>query len=73
MDSKSLGLKGVQAVGGVGRGYRRSSSTGTSGASQSVQKMVADTTNQGPKSERLHRFYFQGAGFSGANKVKNIG
>jgi flagellin len=71
VDSKSLGLKGVQAVGASAVDIGPSSSTGTSGASQSVQKLVTDTTNQGSEvTNGFTDFYFQGAGFSGANKVK---
>ena len=71
VDSKSLGLKGVQAVGASGVDIGPASSTGTAGASQSVAKLVADTTNQGSEvTSGSTDFYFQGAGFSGANKVK---
>src|SRR5690348_14177927 len=40
VDSKSLSLKGVQAVGAAAVDIGPSSSTGTAGASQSVQKLV---------------------------------
>ena len=70
VDSKSLGLKGVQAVGASAVDIGPSSSTGTSGASQSVQKLLADTTNQGSElTSGSSVFYFNGPGFAGANKV----
>jgi len=71
VDSKSLGLKGVQAVGASAVDIGAASSTGTGGASQSVGKLIADTTNQGSEATSGYTdFYFQGAGFTGANRVK---
>ena len=70
VDSKSLGLKGVQAVGASAVDIGPSSTTGTLGASQSVQEIVRNTTNQGSEATSGNTvFYFQGPGFSGANKV----
>ncbi|HEX4593799.1 MAG TPA: flagellin [Bryobacteraceae bacterium] len=72
VDTKSLGLNGVQAVGASAVDLGPNSTTGNSGAvSQSVQNIVGDATNQASEvNAGLTDFYFQAAGFTGANKVK---
>jgi flagellin len=66
VDSKSLGLKGVQAAGAAG------SDIGT-GSSTSVQNIVTNATNLGSIANNTTDFYFTGPGFSdtyGSNVVK---
>ena len=72
VDTQSLGLQGVQAVGAAAVDIGPNSTTGHSGAvSQSVQNIVGDATNQGSEvNAGFTDFYFQAAGFTGANKVK---
>src|SRR6202049_2631481 len=72
VDSKSLGLNGVQAVGASAVDLGPASTTGNGGlVSQSVQKIVADATNQASEVNAGNTdFYFQANGFSGANRVK---
>jgi len=71
VDTQSLGLQGVQAVGASAVDIGANSTTGNSGAvSQSVQNIVGDATNQSSEVTSGNTvFYFQAAGFSGANKV----
>ena len=64
VDSKSLGLAGVQAIGVAG------TDIGTGAVSTKVSDIVANTTNTGSEAASGNTvFYFQGPGFSGANKV----
>jgi flagellin len=71
VDTQSLGLQGVQAVGASAVDIGASSTTGNGGlVSQSVQNIVGDATNQGSEVTSGNTvFYFQAAGFTGANKV----
>lgn len=65
VDARTLGLKGFQAAGVAG------TDIGTGSASTSVQAILADTTNQGSEAVSGYTdFYFSGAGFAGANKIK---
>ena len=72
VDTQSLGLQGVQAIGASAVDIGATSTTGNSGAvSQSVQNIVGDATNQGSEVNSGNTdFYFTAAGFTGANKVK---
>jgi flagellin len=66
VDTKSLGLSGVQAAGAAG------SDIGT-GSSTSVQNILANATNQASISNNTTNFYFTGPGFSdtfGNNVIK---
>ena len=65
VDSKSLGLKGLQSVGGAS-----SFDLGASSAT-SVATIVGNTTNTGSEGVAgFTDFYFRGSGFSDANRVK---
>jgi flagellin len=72
VDTQSLGLQGVQATGASAVDLGPASTSGNGGAvSQSVQKIVGDATNQGSEVNSGYTdFYFQAAGFSGANRVR---
>jgi flagellin len=64
VDSKSLGLSGVQAIGVAG------TDIGAGSASTSVANILAigaNTTSEAVAGSTV--FYFQGPGFSGANKI----
>lgn len=64
VDSKSLGLKGVQSIGTAG------TDIGTGSASTSVATILANTTNTGSEAvPGTTQFFISGPGFSGANKV----
>lgn len=64
VDTKSLGLAGVQAIGVAG------TDIGTGSASTKVSDILANTTNTGSEAVSGSTvFYFQGPGFSGANRV----
>jgi flagellin len=64
VDAKSLGLKGVQAVGVA------NTDIGT-GSSTSVANILADTTNQGSQAQGgFTQFTFKGSGFSDDQGVK---
>lgn len=64
VDSKSLGLKGVQAQGNTSVDLSASQAT-------SVQNLVNDITNKASESvSGTTDFYFKGSGFSDSNKVK---
>ena len=62
VDSKSLGLKGMQVIAG-------SEDIGSASANHSVSKIVADTNNTTSVSG-FTDFYFTGPGFSDDGKVK---
>ena len=63
VDTQALGMKGMQAVAGTAD-LGNSSST-------SVANILADSTNEGSEATSgSTSFYFSGAGFSDANKVK---
>jgi len=65
VDSKSLGLKGVQAQG------VSSVDIGAGSASTSVQAIVTDTTNVGSVAVGgFSDFYFKGPGFSDGERIK---
>ncbi len=65
VDSKSLGLKGVQAQG------VSSIDIGTGSAATSVQAIVADATNTGSVAVGgFSDFYFKGPGFSDGERIK---
>jgi flagellin len=65
VDSKSLGLQGVQAQG------VSSIDIGSGSASTSVSAIVNDSTNLGSVATAGYSdFYFRGAGFSGKDRVK---
>ncbi len=65
VDSKSLGLKGVQAVG------VSSIDIGTGSANTSVASILANATNTGSEvAAGFTDFYFRGPGFSDGNRVK---
>jgi flagellin len=68
VDSKSLGLKGVQAGGAAG------SDIGV-GSSTSVQNIVSNATNLGSITNNTTKFYFTGPGFTDTygNNVMSIG
>ncbi len=67
VDAKSLGLKGMQAAGGVAA----TTDIGASSATTSVSTILANTTNTGSEAVAGYTdFYFRGAGFSDANRVK---
>ena len=64
VDTKSLGLAGVQAIGVANKDI------GTGSATTKVSDILANTTNTGSEAVSGSTvFYFQGPGFSGANKV----
>ncbi len=64
VDTRSLGLSGVQASGVTGTDISSSSTT-------SVANIIADSTNSGDASTAgFTDFYFRGAGFSDTNRVK---
>jgi len=64
VDAKSLGLKGMQAIGVTG------TDIGTGAASTSVQAIVEDTANKGSLATAgFTEFTFYGAGFSDNDKV----
>jgi flagellin len=64
VDSKSLGLSGVQAIGVAG------TDIGTGSASTSVADILATGANTASEAVAGNTvFYFQGPGFSGANKI----
>ena len=66
VDSKSLGLKGVQASGAAATDIGVGSST-------SVQNIITDTTNLASITNNTTEFYFNGPGFTdtyGSNVVK---
>ena len=66
VDSKSLGLKGLQAAGGTAGTTDIGASSATS-----VALILANTTNTGSEAVGgFTDFYFRGAGFSDANRVK---
>lgn len=65
VDSKSLGLKGVQSVG------KSAIDIGTGSPSTSVAQIVALAANQASEATSGSTdFYFRGSGFSDANRVK---
>lgn len=65
VDSKSLGLKGVQAIGVA------ATDIGTGSATTSVQTILANTTNTGSQTDAsFTEFYFRGPGFGGNDRVK---
>jgi flagellin len=65
VDSKSLGLKGVQAAG------ISSIDIGTGSASTSVSAILANATNTGSlATSGVSDFYFRGPGFGDDNRVK---
>ncbi len=65
VDSRSLGLSGLQAASAAG------TDLSTSSASTSVQSIVNNTTNIGSEAVSGYSdFYFRGAGFSDADRVK---
>jgi flagellin len=65
VDAKSLGMKGVQAVGVTGTDI--SSTNGTT----SVAKLLVDSNNTGSlATQGFADFYFRGPGFGDANRVK---
>jgi len=65
VDAKSLGLKGVQAVGVTGQDI------GTGSATTSVATILANATNTGSQQAGgFTDFYFRGSGFSDDNAVK---
>jgi flagellin len=67
VDSKSLGLKGVQAVGVIGSG----TDIGAGSPSTSVQAIVNLAANQNSEVTAGNTdFYFRGSGFADANRVK---
>jgi flagellin len=64
VDSKSLGLSGVQAIGVAG------TDIGDGSATTSVSDILGTAANTGSEAVSGNTvFYFQGPGFSGANKV----
>jgi flagellin len=64
VDAKSLGLKGVQAVGVAGTDLSNASTT-------SVQNILADPTNANSQAQAGYSdFYFRGPGFSDNEAVK---
>jgi len=64
VDTKSLGLSGVQAIGVAG------TDIGTGAVSTKVSDILANPTNAGSEAVNGNTvFYFQGPGFSGANKL----
>ena len=66
VDSKSLGLKGLQAAGGT----KGTTDIGSS-SSTSVANILAVATNSASEGVAGYTdFYFRGAGFSDANRVK---
>jgi flagellin len=65
VDSRSLGLKGVQAVGNI------AVDLGSVGATApNVANILADPTNQASAPAGFTNFYFSGPGFSDAGKIK---
>ena len=65
VDSKSLGLKGAQAIGVSG------TDIGSGSAATTVQQIVTDTTNTGSLATAgFTDFYFRGPGFSDNDSVK---
>lgn len=65
IDANSLGLKGVQAAG------VSTVDIGTGGGNTTVAKIIDDATNKGSlAASGFTDFYFRGAGFSDANRVK---
>ncbi len=67
VDSRSLGLKGVQAVGGT----TGTTDIGSGSASTSVEDIVGNATNLASlRTSGATDFYFAGAGFSDQNKVR---
>jgi flagellin len=65
VDSKSLGMKGVQAAGVAG------TDIGTGAAKTSVQQILSDSTNLGSEAVGGYTdFYFYGPGFGDSNRVK---
>ncbi|MCS7025707.1 MAG: flagellin [Bryobacteraceae bacterium] len=64
VDTQSLGLSGVQAASRIGTDLSASSTT-------SVQAIVNDTTNRNSTAVAGYTdFYFRGAGFSDADRIK---
>lgn len=67
VDAKSLGLKGVQALGGTSG----TTDIGTGSASTSVEKIVGNATNiASERTSGFTDFYFAGPGFGDQNKIK---
>jgi len=65
VDAKSLGLKGMQALGGV----ESATDIGAGSAHTSVAAILADTNNT-TVLPNYSDFYFAGPGFAGSSKVK---
>jgi flagellin len=67
VDSKSLGLKGVQALGGTAG----TTDIGSGSATTSVSQIVTNSTNTGSEAVAgFTDFYFRGPGFADANRVR---
>lgn len=67
VDAKSLGLKGVQALGGTSG----TTDIGTGSASTSVEDIVGNATNTSSvHTAGFTDFYFAGPGFGDQNKIK---
>ena len=67
VNSARLGLKGVQALGGV----EGTTDIGTGSANTSVQSIVTDATNLASvQTNGFTDFYFAGPGFSGGDKAR---
>lgn len=65
VDTRSLGLSGMQAV------TKSGTDLSTSSASTSVQSIVSDSTNQGSeKTSGYTDFFFKGPGFSDDSRIK---
>ncbi|MGI8745837.1 MAG: flagellin [Bryobacteraceae bacterium] len=70
VDSKSLGLKGVQSLGTALTDIGANGSNATSGSSTSVSSILTNATNTGSEAVAGNTtFYVSGPGFGGANKI----
>ena len=65
VDSKSLGLKGVQAIGNTSVDLGA-----VGGSAPNVANILADPTNQASAPAGFTNFYFSGPGYSDAGKIK---
>ncbi len=67
IDARSLGLKGVQALGGTAG----TTDIGTGSATTSVAQILANSTNTGSEAVAgFTDFYFRGPGFGDANRIR---